>query len=112
MKLKRLLPSLRDKKRYIVFELIAKGGLDYNMAKKGIKESISWLIGELGMAKAGLRFLDEWKNNKGIITVNRSYVDETRVGMSLVKNISNIDVIVRTVGVSGILKKAKARFFN
>jgi len=112
MKLKKVLPSLREKKRYIVFELIANNNLGYNVVKNSIKQAISGLIGEFGIANADLRFLNEWKNNKGVMAVNRGYVDEARAGISLVKSINNVDVIMRTVGISGILKKAEENFFK
>ena len=70
-------------------------------------------MGELGMSKAGLRILDDkWNPNlcRGIVKTNHLYVDNLRASLALIDKIENQQVIVRSVGVSGILKKAEKRY--
>lgn len=101
---------MREKKRYIVFEVIADKKLSFsNVAEKIFQQNLEFL-GELGCARSGLMVLDEWKQNKGILKVNNKYLNETRAALALIKEINNQKVIVKTVGVSGILKKAKEKF--
>ena len=110
--MKPLLPSLREKKRYIVFEII---GNDVN--KKKVETEIYYnslkFLGEIGVSRANIRIIgDSWKNNKGIIRVSVKYLDELKMSLGLIKRLDNKNVIVNVIGVSGILKKAKSKFMG
>lgn len=110
MRLKRLLPSLREKKRYVAFEVIADESISHKDAINAISDNYKKYYGLIGMAKSGLMALNDWKNQKGIIKVNNKYTDELKGSFSLIKNINNHNAIVRCIGVSGILKKARSRY--
>jgi len=62
-KIKPLLPSLKEKKRYIAFEIISKRKItDLKQIQKEIWDSSLSFFGELGAAKAGLWvFSDQYK---------------------------------------------------
>ncbi len=107
MKLKALLPTLKEKKRYLVFEVISDKKIGYSSAINKIMQRISEFIGELGMARANVNVLEHWNKQRGILKVNHKYVDEIKAGLTLVNKIDNQDVIVRCLTVSGILNKAK-----
>jgi RNase P/RNase MRP subunit POP5 len=92
IKIKPILPSLKEKKRYILYE----GKLSRNAIKQGIKD----FIGEYGMAKAGIMFIKS-KNNKGIIKTNVKWLEQVKTALSLMKT------RVKPVKVSGTLKKLK-----
>ena len=51
---------------------------------------------------------DKYDDNRqrGLIRVNNKALDKMRASLALVKQIAGQDVIVRSVGVSGIMKKA------
>ena len=112
MKLKSLLPSLKEKKRYLVFEVISKNKISQNQAISSIMQKTRDFIGELGMAKANLSILEHWRNNKGIIKASNKYTDEIKASLTLINKIDNSDVIVRCLGVSGILNKAVSRYMG
>lgn len=101
---------MREKKRYIVFEVMEKKPLDFKEVKKAINETMLQFLGELGAAKAGIIILDEWKDNKGIMKTNNKYVNEAKTALILTKEIENEKVAIRVLGVSGIIKKAKNKF--
>ena len=104
--MKPLLPSLREKKRYVVFESVADS-FDKQKIEKLIEEACLKFIGENGYSKAGIMILkDSWKRNKGVIKVNTKYVDEVKMSLGLIKG----KIIVNAIGVSGTLKKAKQKF--
>tara|TARA_Y100000310_G_scaffold144031_1_gene143365 strand:- start:5851 stop:6198 length:348 start_codon:yes stop_codon:yes gene_type:complete len=111
MKVKPLLPSLREKKRYLVFQVISKSPVkSSNELIKSIYSSCLSFLGELGFAKAGPMFLKDKYNSKlqkGIIKVNNKYINHLKAVLTLVKNIDKQSVIISSVGVSGILKKAE-----
>ena len=111
MKLKPLLPSLREKKRYLAFELISKGRIsDCNVVSKAIMDSSLQLLGLLGAAKAGIMVLNnKWNSTmqRGIIKVTHKYVDALKAALMLTNKIDEKEVILRSLGVSGILNKSE-----
>ena len=94
--MKRLLPSLREKKRYVVFETDTP-----NKVGQALKD----FLGILGMSKVNpLIMKDKFKKNKGIIRINHAFKNEVIMALSLVN--------VKTIGVSGILKKAEEKYLR
>ena len=87
IKIKHILPSLREKPRYIKYKS------DKN--KEYIYDNIKRFIGELGIARAGVKMME---NN--IIRTNTKHLDEVKSSLVLIKG---LDV----VNVSGLLNKAK-----
>jgi RNase P/RNase MRP subunit POP5 len=78
---KKLIPSHRENKRYVLFE----------GKKENVEETILKFIGVLGYAKAGISFID---NN--ILAVNREEVDKVRAALLLGK--------IKVLRVSGTIK--------
>ena len=110
-RLKPLLPSLREKKRYLAFEAISDEMLESGDVAGAIHQSCLRLMGELGMANAGIIFLDDkFQDNKGIIRVNNRYVNHLKASLMLINNIRDNEAVLRSTGVSGILKKAEDRY--
>ena len=109
--MKPLLPSLREKKRYLVFEVISKEKLT-SMPNKEIEESMRKLHGEIGLGCVGLIFLkNKWNKmlQRGIIKVNYKYVDKLKSSLC---SFHKRDTIMKSVGVSGILKKAEEKYLG
>ena len=110
MKIKPILPSLKENRRYLVYETI--GNISQEEAKMALNNGIKDFIGQLGLAKAGLIHINEYKNNKGIISINNKSVDEVKMALSLIKEVDGKKVIFKCNGVSGILNKAKLKFMG
>ncbi|MEK6937004.1 MAG: Rpp14/Pop5 family protein [Nanoarchaeota archaeon] len=100
-KIKILLPSLRERKRYIEYRVI--GGF---VEKEFLYSMIKRFIGELGMGKAGARILNH-NGNKGIIRVNNKHVDEVKMALALINNYNDKEIKVECTKVSGVLRKLK-----
>ena len=108
--MKPLLPSLREKKRYVVFEVLTKKNIT-NFPEKEIKQAFLQLFGEFGLGEAGLIFLqNKYKNNKGIIKVNHKNIDKLKASFCIITKINNQKATVKSVGVSGTLKKAQEKY--
>ena len=109
-KLKPILPSLREKKRYLTFEIISKGKIDdFSVVSNAIWANLLSFTGELGAAKSGVWLLVDKYNEKtqrGIIKVSNKYVNELKASLSLIKEIDKKQVIVRSIIVSGMMNKA------
>ncbi|MBI2647534.1 hypothetical protein HYW99_03585 [Candidatus Woesearchaeota archaeon] len=114
-KLKQILPSLREKKRYLVFEVISKEGIsDFEALSNAIWQCSLQLLGQLGVAKSGLMVLtNKWnqKLQRGIIKVNHKHVDALKASFIFARKIENKEVILRSIGVSGILNKAEKKYY-
>ena len=108
IKLKPLLPTLREKKRYITFNAKSKSNLDYTAIKGAINDSLKEYVGDLGASKAGLIFMDKLYNPKtqtGVVRVGNKYVDHLKASLALIKNINKHTVIVKSVKTSGTLSQ-------
>jgi len=105
-------PSKRERNRYLVYEVFASEfPLRSEDMGKAIWKTALEFLGELGVARSGLRIVDfDETKQKGIIKVNHTSVEEGRVVLSLVKEINKKKVALRVVGVSGILKKARGKW--
>lgn len=109
-KLKPILPTLREKKRYLAFELVSKSKIkDYASVSKAIWHGLLLFNGVKGAAQAGMMLLPEKYNDRlqrGIARVNHRHVGSLKAGLVFVQDIENTPVIARSLGVSGSLKKA------
>ena len=106
-KLKPLLPSLREKKRYLAFEIISKDKISsIDSVEQKIFDSTLQLIGQKGASRAGIMILKDKYNNetqKGLIRVNNKEVNNLRSALALIDNVDKKEAIFRTIGVSGVL---------
>ena len=110
-KLKGLLPSLREKKRYLVFKTHSKKPITKEKISKAITSAVLNYVGIKGAAQAGINILNNKYNQQtGIVRVSHKSVNDLKTSLALIKNIDNEPVIFQTIGVSGILKKAEEKF--
>lgn len=111
IKQKALLPSLREKKRYVVFGVHSEKTLSFGEIKDAIFEAYKDLFGSIGLAKAGIDFV-EYKDGKGILKVSNKEVNNIKASFCNVRKINKQDIILRSLGVSGILNKARMKFMS
>ena len=113
-KIKPILPSLREKKRYLAFEVLSKQKFEnYQQVADAINYTALQFLGELGYGNAGIRIMhDQWDavKQRGLIKVSHNHVNHMRTALMMINSIDNNEVIFRTVGISGILKKARNRY--
>ncbi len=111
--LKPLLPTLKEKKRYLAFEIISKSKLAFADIKKAIWASILSFAGTKGASAMGVQVLPEKYNaqkQKGIIRVTHTGMKDLKASLTLINQIQQQPVIVRSTGASGILAKAEKRY--
>ncbi|RMD58455.1 hypothetical protein D6825_00840 [Candidatus Woesearchaeota archaeon] len=113
-KLKPLLPTLKEKKRYLAFEIVSKGKIrSFSSVSKAIWASMLSFVGSLGVARAGLQiFPDKFdsQSQRGLLKVAHTSVDCARASLALIDEIDGKQVIVRSLGASGIMKKAYEKY--
>ncbi len=106
----KLLPSLKQKKRYVVFAIKAEKTFTLFEVEEAVREALHDFLGQLGMARASPLFLKErYENNHFVLKVNSNYVDEIKSAVILIKRIKNTPIILHSITTSGILKKAVSR---
>jgi len=114
IKLKPILPSLRIKKRYLVFEIISKEKInDANLVLRTILHHSLKFLGQLEAAKAGIMILiNKWNPQlqKGIIKINHKHIDAVKSSLIFIEKIDNKEVICRSIGISGILNKVERKY--
>jgi ribonuclease P/MRP protein subunit POP5 len=123
LNLKPLRPSLREKKRYLVYEMeVFNNSTEedksnnkpkmYELQNSLINE-VNKLLGVFDSAKAGLKSIQTDENSmRGIIKVNYLFVDKLKASMVLIDELKGLKVRVSSLGVSGILKKARLNYLS
>jgi len=110
MKIKALMPSLREKKRYLAFEVMTDGHLTASEVEQAVNKGLQRYLGVLGQAKAGARFMKDRYDpaeRRGLIRVSHTMTGPVTAGLSLITEAGNAKASIMTVGASGILKKAQ-----
>lgn len=93
----------------MVYEIISNGSHSFEGAASAISSSFAQLTGDLGMAAADLVIMKNFKNNRGILRMNYKAADRAKTALAMIKSIGQNKAVVRSVNVSGILKKARAK---
>ena len=106
------LPSLRSKKRYIVFKIISENSLEYYNVKDAVWNSLSNWMGERNLAAANVRLIKNlWssKDGKGFIQCSHKAVDSVKTALALIHQIGDEKVIFQTIKISGTIKSGKIK---
>ena len=110
MKEKPLLPTLREKKRYVVFEVLSDYDFDAKEVSCAIKSSFKDLFGVEGLADAGLIFLDKKFNRetkRGFLRVSNTSLDQLRASFTFINDINGNKTIVKSIIASGMINIAE-----
>ncbi|MFH1915739.1 MAG: Rpp14/Pop5 family protein [Nanoarchaeota archaeon] len=107
-KIKQLLPSLREKKRYLAFEILSNKPLMRDVGKD-VKKGVEKTLGLFDSASAGIMLMKyNTKTQRGIMKMAHTYVDKVRVSLMLM-NAEDIDfddeISIATLKVSGNMSK-------
>jgi len=112
--LKPLLPTLKEKKRYLAFEIISKSKIKaFSEVSKAIWNATLSFAGTKGAAKMGIWVFPEKYNmtkQRGLIRVEHRSLDEMKASLTLIKEIEEQPVVVRSIGASGIMAKAEQKY--
>jgi len=112
LKIKPLRPSLREKKRYIVYEVTTEQPSSMHTLQHELIKKIHELLGVFMASSAGIMPIKyDQEKKRGILRVNHTAVDHIRSCFVLIDQLQGAPVSLHTRGVSGILKKAKQEYF-
>lgn len=98
----------------MAFEIVSERPIeDVNAVKNAISAKALEFLGTLGTAEAGLIFLNDKyskETQRGLIRVDHKCLDKARATLALIDQIGSQNVIVRSRGASGMIKKAHAKY--
>ena len=112
----KLLPSsMRESKRYIIFEVITENPINYNELINSIWNSIMSFLGELQSSYADIWLIQnlyDSKTQKGIIKCKTNFVEELRICLSSIQYVGETKSIIKILGVTGTIKSAKNKYIS
>jgi ribonuclease P/MRP protein subunit POP5 len=106
----RLLPSLREKRRYLAFGILSENGMSRHDFTEGLRRSASSLLGDAGESECGMHLLS-FDGSGGIVRCVHTHVTQTRAALAAIHEIRDLRIAVYVIGISGTVKGAK-RFFG
>ena len=103
----RLKPSERDKERYIAYEIASANPLGWG-ADKALVREVNALLGVFMAPKANLACMKyNPEKQRGILRVNRKFVDCLRTCFAMTKYINKEGVMIKSIKTSGMIDKVK-----
>ena len=106
-------PSLRERKRYLVFEVISEREIDKRELLKEIWDSTYSLYGDVGASESKLWLIGYDKKKDGgvdtgvgILRCAHDKVEEVRAALACIHTVKEARVGIRVVGISGTIKGA------
>ena len=109
--MKRLLPSLRAKKRYLAFELISEEPASRNDIVREVLSSASSLLGDVTTSDCDIKVLG-FENGKGILQCSHTRVKEARASLAALTRINGKRATLHVLGASGTVKRATEKFLQ
>lgn len=111
-KLKILIPTLREKDRYVAFQIISEEQITYSDLEAAIWNQFLDFYGEYGVSKMNIWIIKNlWDERKqiAVIKCNNKSVSEVIAGLGLISRLGDIRVIIKILSVSGTLKGLKLK---
>ena len=109
--MKPLPSSMRERKRYIVFEVLSTEKIDRSELIDELRSSASSLLGDVGAASCNLWMLD-FDGRRGILRCAHDKTAMVRAVLATINRVHGIRVGVRVLGISGTVKSATEKFMR
>lgn len=100
--IKRLLPTQREKKRYLAYHVISHHKIPTPMIEHTIKNKLTTFLGVTQTADAAPHLIKTTHDHTGILKIHPQYLNHARTALMTITHINNEPVLIRTLGVSGI----------
>jgi RNase P/RNase MRP subunit POP5 len=109
-------PAMREKKRYVVFLVIAEAAGEkkpgFEQVRGAIMDSLLGWMGEKGISASGakvIRNLWDPERMEGFLSCTPKAVDDVKLSLALIHQIGDSRVIVRTISVTGTIRSGKEK---
>lgn len=114
-KLKILKPTLRERNRYIAFQIISKEELIYSDLEAAVWNIMLDFLGENGVSKTSVWLLKDCWNPKeqiGILRCNHKSVQEVIASLGLINRLGDNRITFKILKISGTIKSIKDKFMR
>jgi ribonuclease P/MRP protein subunit POP5 len=97
--------TMREKKRYILFQIIGDASFDESDVLHAINDAVLSLFGSFGFAHISPKLM-EWdkKSATGILKCERSSKDKAIAALQFIKSIKGKNAVVNVISISGTIK--------
>ena len=109
--MKILPPTMRQRKRYLAFELISKEKISRDELIRELFASMGSLLGDSGSSECGMRLLT-FEDSKGIIQCAHTRTEQTRASIATITNIGGRQVLINVFGISGTVATATEKYLE
>ncbi|HDS45769.1 MAG TPA: ribonuclease P protein component 2 [Methanomicrobia archaeon] len=104
-------PTLRDRRRYLRFELLCERPVDKRAILRAIWDSVYALYGELGASESKLWLIEyhpseDGTRGVGILRCAHDRVEEVRAALACIYAIDTASIGIRVIKTSGTIKGA------
>jgi RNase P/RNase MRP subunit POP5 len=106
-KLKPLIPTLREKKRFVKIRVIGSKKFEFKEFSNNLNTELTYYIGAIDFGKGGIWILKDKFNfdkQEAIIKVGIKYKEKLLASLSLINKLGNSEIKIETLRVSGNLK--------
>ncbi len=106
-------PTLREKNRYIAYQVISERKLIFPDLNSAMWNSILNFLGELDSAKARVWIMKDSYNDEkqtGVIKCSHDFVERLRAALILIQRIGDVRIAIKVLGISGTMKGARTKF--
>ena len=105
------MPTLREKKRYLAFEINSDKIINRQELVREVSNSIISLFGDKGASEINPSLMS-FEGRFGILRCAREKTNETRAALACINNIRTIRVSIHLLGISGTIKGATEKFIQ
>jgi len=105
--LKILLPTLREKERYVAFQIISEDRIIYSDLEAAIWNTMMDFFGEYGTSRTSMwliKNLYDEEKQVGVIRCNHESVPIVLTTLGLIERLGDTRVVVKILKVSGTIK--------
>lgn len=107
----RTLPTLRDKKRYLAFEIASEQTITRQQLISEILNSVHSLFGDVGCCEINPMLLS-FDGKYGIVRCARERTRQARAALACINNVRGKRASILVLGISGTIKGATEKFIQ
>lgn len=102
-------PVMRERRRYIAFQVKAEGKLTKKEVEKSLWDNTFDYIGLLGAVESSFWLINfDEKTQKGVIRTTNKFTDKILGTLAFAEKVSNKKAVFHIKGVTGTIKKANS----
>lgn len=106
-KLKPLIPTLREKKRFVKIRVVSTKKIEFKEFSNNLNTQLTYYIGAIDFGKGGVWILKDkfnFEKQEAIIKVGVKYKQKLLSSLALINKLGDQEVKIEIIRVSGTLK--------